>query len=110
VIGYGEVKKSDLTGSVASIKAEDLTNSKVGTVTTALQGLAPGVQVSTGSVKPGGDATVIIRGLGSLRAGSDPLFIVDGMPVQGGLQDLSAGDIESIEVLKDASSAAIYGS
>lgn len=110
VIGYGEVKKSDLTGSVASIKAEELSNSKVGTVTTALQGLAPGVQVTTGSVKPGGDATVVIRGLGSLRAGNSPLFVVDGMPVQGGLQDLSPGDIESIEILKDASAAAIYGS
>lgn len=110
VIGYGISKKSDLTGAVASIKSESLTNSKIGTVTTALQGLAAGVQVSTGSVKPGGDATVVIRGVGSLRAGSEPLYIVDGIPVQGGLQDLSSIDIESIEVLKDASSASIYGS
>lgn len=110
VIGYGISKKSDLTGAVASIKPEDITNSKIGTVTSALQGLAAGVQVSTGSVKPGGDATVVIRGVGSLRAGSEPLYIVDGIPVQGGLQDLSPIDIESIEVLKDASSASIYGS
>ena len=103
-IGYGIAKKSDLTGAVASIKSENLTNSKVGTVTTALQGLAAGVQVTTGSVKPGGDASVVIRGVGSLRAGSEPLYIVDGIPVQGGLQDLSSGDIESIEILKDASS------
>lgn len=109
-IGYGIAKKSDLTGAVASIKSENLTNSKVGTVTTALQGLAAGVQVTTGSVKPGGDASVVIRGVGSLRAGSEPLYIVDGIPVQGGLQDLSSGDIESIEILKDASSASIYGS
>lgn len=109
-IGYGIAKKSDLTGAVASIKSEHLTNSKVGTVTTALQGLAAGVQVTTGSVKPGGDASVVIRGVGSLRAGSEPLYIVDGIPVQGGLQDLSSGDIESIEILKDASSASIYGS
>lgn len=109
-IGYGISKKSDLTGAVASIKSEDLTNSKIGTVTSALQGLAAGVQVNTGSVKPGGDATVVIRGVGSLRAGSEPLYIVDGIPVQGGLQDLSSTDIESIEVLKDASSASIYGS
>lgn len=109
-IGYGIAKKSDLTGAVASIKAENLTNSKVGTVTTALQGMAAGVQVTTGSVKPGGDASVVIRGVGSLRAGSEPLYIVDGIPVQGGLQDLSSGDIESIEILKDASSASIYGS
>ena len=72
-IGYGIAKKSDLTGAVASIKSENLTNSKVGTVTTALQGLAAGVQVTTGSVKPGGDASVVIRGVGSLRAGSEPL-------------------------------------
>ena len=109
-IGYGISKKSDLTGSIASIKSENLSNSKVGTVTTALQGLAAGVQVTTGSVKPGGDASVVIRGVGSLRAGSEPLYIVDGIPVQGGLQDLSSGDIESIEILKDASSASIYGS
>jgi TonB-linked SusC/RagA family outer membrane protein len=110
VIGYGTSKKSDLTGAVASIKSDDLTNSKIGTVTSALQGLAAGVHVSTGSVKPGGDASVVIRGVGSLRAGSQPLYIVDGIPVQGGLQDLSSVDIESIEVLKDASSASIYGS
>ena len=67
-IGYGIAKKSDLTGAVASIKSEHLTNSKVGTVTTALQGLAAGVQVTTGSVKPGGDASVVIRGVGSLRS------------------------------------------
>ena len=108
-IGYGIAKKSDLTGAVASIKSEHLTNSKVGTVTTALQGLAAGVQVTTGSVKPGGDASVVIRGVGSLRAGSEPLYIVDGIPVQGGLQDLSSGDIESIEMLKDTSATAIYG-
>lgn len=109
-IGYGVSKKSDLTGSVSSIKSEDLANAKIGTVTSALQGLAAGVQVTTGSTKPGGDASVVIRGVGTLNAGSTPLYIVDGVPVQDGLQDLSANDIESIEVLKDASSASIYGS
>lgn len=109
-IGYGVAKKSDLTGAVASVKSEDLSNAKIGTVTSALQGLAAGVQVSTGSVKPGGDASVVIRGVGTLQAGSQPLYIVDGIPVGGGLQDLSSNDIQSIEVLKDASSASIYGS
>lgn len=109
-IGYGIAKKSDLTGAVASVKTEHLGHSKIGTVTTALQGLAAGVQVTTGSVKPGGDASVVIRGVGSLRAGSGPLYVVDGIPVQDGLQDLSAIDVESVEILKDASSAAIYGS
>ncbi len=110
VVGYGSTKKSDLTGSVATIKADELKNAKVGTATSALQGLAAGVFVTTGSVKPGGDASVVIRGSGSLRAGNSPLYVVDGIPVEGGLQDLSPGDIQSIEVLKDASSAAIYGS
>lgn len=110
IIGYGSTKKSDLTGSVTTIKPDGLKNARVGTATSALQGLAAGVFVSTGSVKPGGDASVVIRGSGSLRAGNAPLYVVDGIPVEGGLQDLSQGDIESIEVLKDASSAAIYGS
>jgi TonB-linked SusC/RagA family outer membrane protein len=109
-IGYGTSKKSDLTGAVTSIKPESLANAKIGTAGSALQGLAAGVFVTTGSVKPGGDASIIIRGQGSLRAGNAPLYIVDGMPVEGGLQDLSPNDIESIEILKDASSASIYGS
>ena len=109
-IGYGVAKKSDLTGAVASVKAEDLQTAKIGTVTSALQGLATGVHVTTGSVKPGGDASVIIRGNSTFKSDSTPLYIVDGMPVQGGLQDLSSSDIQSIEILKDASSAAIYGS
>lgn len=109
-IGYGSVKKSDLTGSVVSIKPEKLSNARIGTATSALQGLAPGVYVTTGSVKPGGDANVVIRGLGSLMAGNAPLYVIDGMPIEGGLQDLSPNDIESIEILKDASSSSIYGS
>lgn len=109
-IGYGTVKKKDLTGAVVSIDVEQLNNSKVGTATSALQGLASGVYVTTGSVKPGGDATVIIRGQGSINAGNSPLYIIDGLPVEGGLQDLSPQDIESIDVLKDASAASIYGS
>lgn len=109
-IGYGSAKKSDLTGAVTSVKPENMKNARIGTATSALQGLAAGVFVTTGSVKPGGDATVVIRGLGSLRAGNAPLYVVDGMPVEGGLQDLSPSDIESIEVLKDASSSSIYGS
>lgn len=110
VIGYGSAKKSDLTGSVASIKPEVLKNSKIGMVSSALQGSAAGVQVTQGNMKPGADASILIRGAGSINAGTEPLYIVDGVPVQGGLQDLSASDIQSIEVLKDASSASIYGS
>ena len=109
VIGYGSVRKSDLTGSVASVKASDLKNSKVGMVSAALQGTAAGVQVTQGNLKPGADAGIVIRGIGSVNAGTSPLYVVDGVPMDG-LQSLSVGDIASIEVLKDASSAAIYGS
>ena len=109
VIGYGQAKKSDLTGSVASIKPSELKNSKVGMLSSALQGTAAGVQVTSGNLKPGADAGIIIRGVGSLNAGTAPLYVVDGVPM-GGLQDISPSDIASIEILKDASSAAIYGS
>ena len=109
VIGYGSVRKSDLTGSVASVKASDLRNSKVGMVSGALQGTAAGVQVTQGNLKPGADAGIVVRGIGSVNAGTAPLYVVDGVPMDG-LQSLSVGDIQSIEVLKDASSAAIYGS
>lgn len=109
VIGYGSVRKSDLTGAVASVKASDLKNSKVGMVSSALQGTAAGVQVTQGNLKPGADAGIVVRGIGSVNAGTSPLYVVDGVPMDG-LQSLSVGDIQSIEVLKDASSAAIYGS
>lgn len=109
VIGYGSVKKSDLTGAVATVKPSDLRNSKVGMVSGALQGTAAGVQVTQGNMKPGADAGIVIRGIGSLNAGTSPLYIVDGVPMDS-LQDIAPGDIQSIEILKDASSAAIYGS
>lgn len=109
VIGYGTSKKSDLTGSVASIKTSELKNTKVGMASNALQGLAAGVQVTAGNLKPGADAGIVIRGAGSVNADTSPLYVVDGVPVSG-LQDISTSDIQSIEVLKDASSAAIYGS
>lgn len=109
-VGYGTAKKSDLTGAVVSVKPSDLRNSKIGLVSDALQGLAPGVQVTQGNMKPGADPGIVIRGAGSVNAGTAPLYVVDGIPVQGGLQDIAASDIESIEILKDASSAAIYGS
>ena len=109
VIGYGSVKKSDLTGSVATVKASELKNGKIGMVSSALQGTAAGVQVTAGNLKPGADAGIVIRGIGSVNAGTGPLYVVDGVPA-GGLQDISASDIASIEILKDASAAAIYGS
>ncbi|MCI2121642.1 MAG: carboxypeptidase-like regulatory domain-containing protein, partial [Bacteroidales bacterium] len=108
VIGYGEAKKSDLTGAVATVKPEGLKNSKIGMVSGALQGMVSGVQVTQGNMKPGADASIVIRGAGSINAGTSPLYIIDGVP--GSLQDVSQVDIQSIEILKDASSASIYGS
>ncbi len=112
-IGYGTIKKSDLTGSVASVKAEDLQNVKSGTVADALQGLAAGVYVSKSSYKPGGSSNLLIRGVGSFGNGgasNTPLYVIDGVISNAGLDVIAPQDIESIEILKDASSTAIYGS
>lgn len=107
VIGYGSVRKSDLTGAVASVRADDLKNTKIGMVSSGLQGMAAGVQVTQGNMKPGAGAGIIIRGIGSVNAGG-VLCIIDGVP--GDLNGIAPQDIASIEILKDASSAAIYGS
>lgn len=108
VIGYGTMKKSDLTGSVASVKPSELKNSKIGLASSALQGAAAGVQITNGNLKPGAGASIIIRGVGSVNAGSGPLCVVDGVPMD--LNSVSPNDIASIEILKDASAASIYGS
>ncbi len=107
VVGYGTSKKSDLTGSITSVKSESLKNTKVGLAGNALQGTAAGVQVRQTSSKPGADASIVIRGMGSVNAGNAPLVIVDGVP--SALGDVATSDIESIEILKDASAASIYG-
>ena len=112
-IGYGTVKKSDLTSSIVSVKPDDLKNVKVGSAADALQGLAAGVLISKGSFKPGGSSNIIIRGNGSFGNGgasTTPLYIIDGVMSNAGLDVISPSDIESIEVLKDAASTAIYGS
>lgn len=107
VVGYGTVLKSDLTGSVASIGAEELTAYPASGVTQALQGRAPGLSVQSNNGDPGGNFKVRIRGGTSINASSDPLYVVDGFPTGSAPP---AEDIESIEVLKDASATAIYGS
>lgn len=107
VVGYGVQKKSDLTGSVASISGSSISRVPLAGVDQALQGRAAGVNVIQNSGMPGGGVTIQIRGLSSIN-GTSPLVIVDGVP--GNLSNLNANDIESIEILKDASSAAIYGS
>jgi TonB-linked SusC/RagA family outer membrane protein len=108
VIGYGTIKKGDVTGSVASIKSEDITKQAVLSADQALQGRLPGVQVVSNSGSPGGSASVRIRGIGTVND-AEPLYVVDGMPVSS-ISYLNTNDITSMEVLKDASASAIYGS
>lgn len=108
VIGYGTAKKSDLTGSVAVVKAEQLMDRPVPNVTQALQGKVAGVDVSVNSNAPGAGAKVRVRGLGSINSSLDPLYVVDGVAGVDG-NSINPNDIASLEVLKDASSTAIYG-
>lgn len=107
VIGYGTVKKKDLTGAVSVVGANDFKNVKALSVGEAMQGLASGVQVrGTGSI--GSEPNIEIRGIGNFGS-HDPLYVIDGLITTGGIRDLNVNDIESIQVLKDASAAAIYG-
>ena len=108
VIGYGTQKKSDLTGAIASVSSEELTAVPVAQVDEALVGRAAGVNVVATSGMPGADRTIQIRGVSSIN-GFEPLIVIDGIP-GGDMNKISPSDIESIEILKDAASAAIYGS
>jgi len=126
IIGYGTVRKSDLTGAVASIKADDVRSSQSTTIDQALQGKAAGVDITQMSGKPGAETSIRIRGTSSINAGNEPLYVVDGILINSDGGDISVGgtrgprlsplsslnpnDIESIEILKDASSTAMYGS
>ena len=110
VVGYGTVKKRDLTGSVASLNSEAISAVPTTTAVEALQGRASGVVVSTSNWSPGESPSILIRGKRSINASNEPLFVVDGIPVTGGMGEISPSDIQSMEVLKDASATAIYGS
>lgn len=118
VIGYGSVKKNDLTGSVTAIKAEEINRGAITSPDQMLQGKVPGLLVTPASGDPTGGATIRIRGAASLYASNDPLIVIDGVPVtaEGGagmanpLASVNPNDIESYTVLKDASATAIYGS
>ncbi len=109
-IGYGVVKKSDLTGSVGSIKADEIVKQPVTRIDQALQGRISGVQVTTISGAPGSGSSIRIRGGNSINAGNEPLYVIDGFIGGGDLNTINPNDIESVEVLKDASATAIYGS
>lgn len=108
VIGYGSVRKRDLTGAVTSVNAEQIGNTPVANVSEALTGKMAGVNITTTEGSPDADVKIRVRGGGSLSQDNSPLYIVDGFPVES-ISDISPSEIESIDVLKDASSTAIYG-
>ena len=109
VIGYGSVKKKDLTGSVSSISGNELVKVPVATAAEAIAGRLAGVQVTTTEGNPDADIQIRVRGGGSISQDNSPLYIIDGFPSDEGLSSVNPADIESIDVLKDASSTAIYG-
>lgn len=109
VIGYGTAKRKDLTGAIATISAKEITKAPVANVVEALTGRLAGVQVSTTEGSPDAEMKIRVRGGGSITGDNTPLMIVDGFPVES-ISDIAPSDIESIDVLKDASSTAIYGS
>lgn len=108
LVGYATQKKADLTGSVSKIKSSDITSLPVGGVDQVLQGKAAGVSVTQSTGAPGDGINIRIRGVGTIN-NNDPLYIIDGVPTQNGIDQISPNDIADISVLKDASSAAIYG-
>ena len=109
VIGYGTQKKSQLTGAISTVKAQDIKDLPIENTQQALQGRVAGVDVMQAGSKPGTQPRVVIRGRRSPNANSDPLYVLDGIPLSGGTGDINPNDIASMEVLKDASATAIYG-
>ncbi len=110
VIGYGTAKKSDVTGSIASVSSDKLREVPAQSATQALQGRVAGVDIQRTSSRPGADQQIRIRGTRSLTASNDPLIVLDGIPFAGSIGDISPNDIKSMDILKDASATAIYGS
>ena len=110
VIGYGTQRRESVTGSVVSVDGEELNEVKTANFQEALIGRAAGVNISTNSTRPGASPQVRIRGTRSLSGNNDPLIVLNGIPFSGGLSDISPNDIASLDILKDASATAIYGS
>ena len=110
VIGYGTVRKKDLTGSIESISGDRIVDARTVDPSEALNGRVSGVLVTKTSNRPGADMNIQIRGLNSFNYSNGPLYVIDGVPTTSGLRHINPEDIESIDVLKDASSCAIYGS
>ena len=109
-IGYGIMKKSDLTGSISQVKSEDVVSVPTTNILQSLQGRTSGLEVTQNTGAPGSTINVRIRGTNSIQGGNDPLYVVDGFLLSGKPMILNSSDIESIEILKDASATAIYGS
>ena len=109
VVAYGTAKKQSITGAVSSIDAKEIDKRIATSVTGALQGAAPGVQVNNTYGEPGAEPTIRIRGIGSINGSNTPLYVVDGVIYSGNISDLNSNDIQSISVLKDAASSALYG-
>ncbi|HEY6503055.1 MAG TPA: SusC/RagA family TonB-linked outer membrane protein [Chitinophagaceae bacterium] len=109
VVGYGSRKRVEVTGATSSITGENLRSVQTTNLTQALQGRLAGVDVTAGGFRPGAGSSVRIRGNRSLSAGNDPLYVVDGFPVSYTIDDMNPADIETIDILKDASATAIYG-
>ena len=109
VTAYGTSKKGTFTGSAGVMKADKIEQRQVSNVTQALSGAVAGVQIQSSNGQPGVSATVRVRGVGSINAGTDPLYVVDGIPFDGDLSSINTADIESLTVLKDAASTALYG-
>ena len=109
VVAYGTAKKQSITGAVSSIDAKEIDKRIATSVTGALEGAAPGVQVNNTYGEPGAEPTIRIRGIGSINGSNTPLYVVDGVIYSGNISDLNSNDIQSISVLKDAASSALYG-
>ncbi len=110
VVGYGTQKKSQMTGAISSVSQKEIAELPITNARQALQGRAAGVDVTQAGSKPGAGPQIRIRGRRSFNASNDPLYVVDGIPLAGGIDDINPNDITSMEVLKDASATAIYGS
>lgn len=110
VVGYGTQRRRDITGSISSVNAAQIEKVPVTTLDQAIQGRAAGVQVINNDASPGGNVSVLIRGIGSIApGGNNPLYVIDGYPTTGGINNINPNDIASIDILKDASATAIYG-
>ncbi len=110
VVGYGSVKRSDVTGSVSSLDASSITSASQTNAIDAMQGRISGVNITRNAARPGGSYNIVIRGKSSINNSNEPLWVIDGIPTSSDARDLNPADIEKIDVLKDASATAIYGS